>query len=62
MDFLSMDPVTKELTLNSCDIPKPKGNEVLIRVAYSGICGSDLHILDVRLNFSVETLKNYNCY
>lgn len=53
MDYLSVDPVTKQLTLNSCGIPKPKGNEVLIRVAYSGICGTDLHILDVRINLTV---------
>lgn len=50
MDFLSLDPVTKELSLNTSDIPKPKESEVLIRVAYSGICGTDLHILDVSKN------------
>ncbi|KAK0167273.1 hypothetical protein PV327_004695 [Microctonus hyperodae] len=46
MEFLSLDPVSKKLSLDSCAIPKPKGNEILIRVAYSGICGTDLHILD----------------
>jgi 2-desacetyl-2-hydroxyethyl bacteriochlorophyllide A dehydrogenase len=46
MEFLSFHNVTKELTLNKCAIPKPTGHEVLIRVAYSGICGTDLHILD----------------
>lgn len=54
MEFLSLDPVTKELTLNNSDIPKPKGSDVLIRVAYSGICGTDLHILDVRITFKLE--------
>lgn len=48
MEFLSLDPITKELTLNTTVIPKPTGNEVLVRVAFSGICGTDLHILDVR--------------
>ena len=28
-----------------CDKPVPKANEVLIKVAYTGICGTDIHIL-----------------
>ena len=28
-----------------CDKPTPKENEVLIKVAYTGICGTDIHIL-----------------
>ncbi|XP_015115847.1 D-arabinitol dehydrogenase 1 [Diachasma alloeum] len=46
MEFLSFDPTTKQLVLDNCAIPKPKENEVLIKVAFSGICGTDLHILD----------------
>ncbi|KAJ6635069.1 D-arabinitol dehydrogenase 1 [Pseudolycoriella hygida] len=46
MEYLSFDLGTKELTLNTCDIPKPDANDVLIRVAYSGICGTDVHILN----------------
>lgn len=32
------------LELNECEIPKLSENEVLIKVAYSGICGTDIHI------------------
>ncbi|XP_011301827.1 D-arabinitol dehydrogenase 1 [Fopius arisanus] len=46
MEFLSFNPSTKQLMLDSCAIPKPKEDEVLIKVAFSGICGTDLHILE----------------
>ena len=34
----------ENLLLKDCPIPSYQENEVLIRVAYSGICGTDLHI------------------
>lgn len=33
----------KEIELTERDIPKPKEDEVLVRVEYVGVCGSDLH-------------------
>ena len=48
MEFLSFDAPSKTLTLKKAAVPKPKPDEVLIKVAYSGICGTDLHILEVR--------------
>lgn len=36
------------LALRRADVPNPGPNDVRIRVAYSGICGTDLHILEVR--------------
>lgn len=49
MEFLSFDVARKTLDLKkSKDLPVPKQNEVRVRVAYAGICGTDLHILDVR--------------
>lgn len=33
----------KELYFNDVKIPEPKSDEVLIRIKYTGICGSDLH-------------------
>lgn len=60
MEFLSLDPVSKKLSLDSCAIPKPKSNEILIRVAYSGICGTDLHILDVRIILFLWLDKFFN--
>lgn len=33
----------RKVELTQRDIPKPKVNEVLVRVEYVGVCGSDLH-------------------
>ena len=57
MEFLSFDVSTKKLSLEKCAIPKPKTDEVLIKVSYSGICGTDLHILDVRRYFILSTWR-----
>nr|XP_012221103.1 PREDICTED: D-arabinitol dehydrogenase 1-like [Linepithema humile] len=47
MEYLSFDLSSKSLTLKKRGIlPKPAANEVRIKVAYSGICGTDLHILE----------------
>ncbi|KAF7405225.1 hypothetical protein HZH66_004131 [Vespula vulgaris] len=46
MECLSFDPLSKTLTLKKTSIPIPKPDEVRIKVAYSGICGTDLHILE----------------
>lgn len=32
------------LQLLECEMPSPKSGEVLIRISYSGICGTDIHI------------------
>jgi len=50
MEYLSFNLASKSLTLKKRDIlPEPKANEVRIKVAYSGICGTDLHILEVSI-------------
>jgi len=50
MEYLSFNLASKSLVLKKRDIlPKPKANEVRIKVAYSGICGTDLHILEVSI-------------
>lgn len=46
MEYLSFDASSKTLTLKKSSIPKPGPNEVRIKIAYSGICGTDLHILE----------------
>nr|XP_003708243.1 PREDICTED: D-arabinitol dehydrogenase 1-like isoform X1 [Megachile rotundata]XP_012152433.1 PREDICTED: D-arabinitol dehydrogenase 1-like isoform X2 [Megachile rotundata] len=46
MESLSFDVTKKTLALTRAELPVPAANEVRIRVAYSGICGTDLHILD----------------
>ena len=47
MEHLSFDWKSKKLTLTKSEIPTPGEDEVLVRVAYSGICGTDIHILNV---------------
>jgi len=49
MEYLSFNLASKSLTLKKDILPKPKANEVRIKVAYSGICGTDLHILEVSI-------------
>ncbi|CAB0029305.1 unnamed protein product [Trichogramma brassicae] len=39
------DPASKSLSLKTGPKPKPASDEVLVRVSYSGICGTDLHII-----------------
>lgn len=47
MDALQFSAKTKRLSLAKLDVPKPQEGEVLIKVAYAGICGTDLHIIGV---------------
>lgn len=37
--------------LRECPKPVPKADEVLIRVAYTGICGTDIHILHDQFSY-----------
>lgn len=58
MEYLSFNLSSKSLTLKKRDtLPKPAANEVRIKVAYSGICGTDLHILEVRYILEVLYVK-----
>jgi hypothetical protein len=48
MDALRFSFRERTLELNRMDIPAiSEPNEILIKVAYAGICGTDLHILAV---------------
>lgn len=47
MEFLSFDPNDKSLSLREDAVPEPKADEVLVKVAYAGVCGTDLHIIEV---------------
>src|SRR5256885_15239925 len=38
--------VQEPLTIESVDIDKPWGREVLVRTAATGVCHSDLHVVD----------------
>ncbi|BES99346.1 Sorbitol dehydrogenase [Nesidiocoris tenuis] len=46
MEALRFDPKTKELTFEKIPVPKIENDDdVIVEVAYCGICGTDLHIL-----------------
>lgn len=34
----------KAISVNERDTPKPSGTQVLVRIAYTGVCGSDWHL------------------
>ena len=38
--------VNEPLTVESVEIDKPWGREVLVRTAATGVCHSDLHVVD----------------
>lgn len=51
MEAIQFDPQNKKLSLIKVPLPaEPKKNEVVIRVAYAGICGTDLHIVEVHIS------------
>lgn len=48
MEALQLDPKKQSLSLITTDIPTiEKPDDVIIKVAYAGICGTDLHIIEV---------------
>ena len=48
MDALQYDPHTNILALNHIPIPSVKEpHEVLIEVKNAGLCGTDIHIMEV---------------
>lgn len=47
MEAIVFDPKAKQLSHAKIDMPSPpEKNEVIVKVAYAGICGTDLHIID----------------
>lgn len=48
MQSVQLDPKKHALSLNSTDIPVIlKPDDVIVKVAYAGICGTDLHVIKV---------------
>ncbi len=47
------------LSLENVAISKPKGREVLVRTAASGICHSDLHVIDGLLPMGMPTILGH---
>ncbi|XP_058800798.1 D-altritol 5-dehydrogenase-like isoform X2 [Phymastichus coffea] len=46
MEFVSFDARSGALSLRKAPLPRPPRGELLVRVAYSGVCGTDLHIIE----------------
>jgi len=45
MQAARLDTMLNRLSLQSVDIPEPSANEVRVKVAYAGICLSDIHFI-----------------
>lgn len=55
MEAIRFTGKTKKLELVKVDKPKVgQPNEVLIKVSYSGVCGTDVHIIQVSLFVNSE--------
>jgi D-arabinose 1-dehydrogenase-like Zn-dependent alcohol dehydrogenase len=46
--------VHEKLTIEAVDIDKPWGREVLVRTAATGVCHSDLHVVDGQGRFPLD--------
>uniref|UniRef100_A0A1B6E9I5 Enoyl reductase (ER) domain-containing protein n=1 Tax=Clastoptera arizonana TaxID=38151 RepID=A0A1B6E9I5_9HEMI len=47
MEAVQLDPAKNALTFIKTDVPsKIDNDEVLVKVAYAGVCGTDLHIIE----------------
>ena len=46
--------VREPLTIESVDVDKPWGREVLVRTAATGVCHSDLHVVDGIGRFALD--------
>jgi len=46
--------VHEPLTIESVEIDKPWGREVLVRTAATGVCHSDLHVVDGHSRYSLD--------
>ncbi|NCC68995.1 MAG: L-threonine 3-dehydrogenase, partial [Clostridia bacterium] len=44
MKAIAKTEAGKGVSLIELPVPKPEGNEVLIKVEYSAICGTDIHL------------------
>jgi len=49
-----MRKVHEPLTIESIDIDKPQGREVLVRTVATGVCHSDLHVVEGQSRFSLD--------
>ena len=41
----------KNISLQTIDVPKIKETDILVKTAYCGLCGTDIHIFDGNVPF-----------
>lgn len=46
--------ILKPLTIETLDVDKPRGHEVLVRTVATGVCHSDLHVIDGISRYSLD--------
>ena len=46
--------IHEPLTVEDVDIDTPRGREVLVRTAATGVCHSDLHVVDGLSRYSLD--------
>ncbi len=51
--------VQEKLTIEAVDIDKPLGREVLVRTVATGVCHSDLHVIDGIVNLSAAVVRGW---
>lgn len=51
--------VHKVVVVNDAVIPKPKGDQVLLKIAAAGVCHSDLHIIDGSIPITPEFILGH---
>ena len=53
--------VHEPLTIETVDIDKPRGREVLVRTVATGVCHSDLHVVDGLGRFPLDQRSPAPC-
>ena len=48
----------KHFEIQECPMPEPKDNEILMKVEYVGMCGSDIHGFEFGPFYSSEGSKS----
>ena len=48
----------KQFEIQECAVPEPKDHEILMKVEYVGMCGSDIHGFDHSSHLKILTRKS----
>ena len=50
----------KQFEIQECPVPEPKEHEILMKVEYVGMCGSDIHGFEFGTIYSTKGSKSEN--